>query len=99
VKQAQFAALAQLSHKCEQSVTAADSYSALSVDCTGVEFRLQLAGRCEYVQDQLWVADTRNHKIKLVDPRDGSCKTVLGGYILVSKMRVKVGIAAFEPLV
>jgi hypothetical protein len=48
------------------------------VDGTGVEVRLQHCLGVEYAQDQLWVADTYNHKIKLVDPRDGSCKTVLG---------------------
>ncbi len=49
------------------------------VDGTGAEVRLQHCLGVAYAQDQLWVADTYNHKIKLVDPRDGSCKTVLGG--------------------
>jgi hypothetical protein len=49
------------------------------VDGTGTEVRLQHCLGVEYAQDKLWVADTYNHKIKLVNPRDGSCKTVLGG--------------------
>jgi hypothetical protein len=32
----------------------------------------------EYAQNYLWVADNYNHKIKRVDPRNGSCQTILG---------------------
>lgn len=32
----------------------------------------------EYAQNYLWVADTYNHKIKLVNPHTGNCQTLLG---------------------
>ncbi len=48
------------------------------VDGKGTEVKLQHCLGVEYAQDTLWIADTYNHKIKAVNPRDGSCKTVLG---------------------
>lgn len=41
--------------------------------------RLQHCLGVEYTQNYLWIADTYNHKIKRVDPRSGSCQTMLGG--------------------
>ena len=32
----------------------------------------------ESAQNFLWVADTYNHKIKLVSPHSGNCQTILG---------------------
>lgn len=48
------------------------------VDGQGLEVRLQHCLGVEYTQNYLWVADTYNHKIKRVDPRNGSCQTLLG---------------------
>ncbi len=51
------------------------------VDGQGENVRLQHCLGVEYVQNYLWVADTYNHKIKLVSP-SGNCQTVLGdGYV------------------
>ncbi|MEH2310541.1 MAG: thioredoxin-like domain-containing protein [Nostoc sp.] len=47
------------------------------VDGYGEDVRLQHCLGVEYVQNYLWVADTYNHKIKLVSP-SGNCQTVLG---------------------
>ncbi|MEH1891102.1 MAG: thioredoxin-like domain-containing protein [Nostoc sp.] len=47
------------------------------VDGQGEDIRLQHCLGVEYVQNYLWVADTYNHKIKLVSP-SGNCQTVLG---------------------
>lgn len=49
------------------------------VDGAGTEVRLQHCLGVEYAQNFLWVADTYNHKIKLVNPHSGNCQTVLGG--------------------
>ncbi len=48
------------------------------VDGEGLDVRLQHCLGVEYTQNYLWVADTYNHKIKRVDPRTGSCQTLLG---------------------
>jgi hypothetical protein len=42
------------------------------------QVRLQHCLGVEYAQNYLWVADTYNHKIKLVSPHSGNCQTVLG---------------------
>ena len=47
------------------------------VDGQGEDVRLQHCLGVEYVQNYLWVADTYNHKIKLVSP-SGNCQTILG---------------------
>ncbi|MEH1799196.1 MAG: thioredoxin-like domain-containing protein [Nostoc sp.] len=47
------------------------------VDGQGEDVRLQHCLGVEYAQNFLWVADTYNHKIKLVSP-SGNCQTVLG---------------------
>ncbi|MCC5646751.1 redoxin domain-containing protein [Nostoc sp. CHAB 5824] len=47
------------------------------VDAQGEDVRLQHCLGVEYAQNVLWVADTYNHKIKLVSP-SGNCQTVLG---------------------
>jgi thiol-disulfide isomerase/thioredoxin len=48
------------------------------VDGTGADVRLQHCLGVEYARNFLWVADTYNHKIKLVSPHSGNCQTVLG---------------------
>ncbi|MBD2345802.1 thioredoxin-like domain-containing protein [Anabaena subtropica] len=48
------------------------------VDGQGEDVRLQHCLGVEYFQNYLWVADTYNHKIKLVSPYTGNCQTVLG---------------------
>ncbi|HLO88013.1 MAG TPA: thioredoxin-like domain-containing protein [Nostocaceae cyanobacterium] len=40
--------------------------------------KLQHCLGIEYHQNCLWVADTYNHKIKLVNPQTGECQTVFG---------------------
>ncbi len=47
-------------------------------DGQGREVQLQHCLGIEYTQNYLWVADTYNHKIKRVEPRIGSCQTMLG---------------------
>ncbi|AVH67848.1 thioredoxin-like domain-containing protein [Nostoc sp. 'Peltigera membranacea cyanobiont' N6] len=47
------------------------------VDGQGEDVRLQHSLGVEFAQNFLWVADTYNHKIKLVSP-SGNCQTVLG---------------------
>ncbi len=56
-----------------------DLFGFGDVDGTGAEVRMQHCLGVEYAQGKLWVADSYNHKIKLIDPRDGSCKNILGG--------------------
>lgn len=48
------------------------------VDGVGAEVRLQHCLGVEYFQEQLWIADTYNHKIKRVDPHTSICQTILG---------------------
>jgi thiol-disulfide isomerase/thioredoxin len=48
------------------------------VDGQGTDLRLQHCMGVEYAQNFLWVADTYNHKIKMVSPTSGNCQTVLG---------------------
>ncbi|PPS45269.1 thioredoxin-like domain-containing protein [Chroococcidiopsis sp. TS-821] len=55
-----------------------DLFGFGDVDGVGAEVRLQHCLGVEYFQEQLWIADTYNHKIKRVDPRTGTCQTVLG---------------------
>ncbi|MEA5583166.1 thioredoxin-like domain-containing protein [Nodularia harveyana UHCC-0300] len=40
--------------------------------------RLQHCLGVEYAENYLWVADTYNHKIKLISPNTGNCQTILG---------------------
>jgi thiol-disulfide isomerase/thioredoxin len=54
-----------------------DLYLFGDKDGIGEEVRLQHCMGVEYIQGNLWVADTYNHKIKLVNPKTGECKTVL----------------------
>ncbi|MBW4601038.1 MAG: redoxin domain-containing protein [Calothrix sp. FI2-JRJ7] len=54
-----------------------DLYLFGDKDGIGEEVRLQHCMGVEYAQGNLWVADTYNHKIKLVNPITGECKTVL----------------------
>ncbi len=53
-------------------------FSFGDVDGQGSDVRLQHCLGVEYGQNYLWVADTYNHKIKLVSPNTGNCQTVLG---------------------
>ncbi|WP_414584218.1 thioredoxin-like domain-containing protein [Scytonema sp. PCC 10023] len=48
------------------------------VDGEGSDVRLQHCLGVEYAQNDLWIADTYNHKIKLVNPHTGNCQTLLG---------------------
>ncbi|MBD2449705.1 redoxin domain-containing protein [Nostoc sp. FACHB-152] len=48
------------------------------VDGQGTDLRLQHCMGVEYAQNFLWVADTYNHKIKLVSPTSGNSQTVFG---------------------
>ncbi|WP_445241812.1 hypothetical protein [Microcoleus vaginatus] len=47
-------------------------------DGRGDEVRLQHCLGVEYAQNYLWVADTYNHKIKRIDHRGGTCRTMIG---------------------
>ncbi|MBC5795293.1 redoxin domain-containing protein [Sphaerospermopsis sp. LEGE 00249] len=49
------------------------------VDGIGEEVRLQHCLGVEYFNHQLFIADTYNHKIKLVNLSNGECKTILSG--------------------
>src|SRR5919202_6298874 len=55
-----------------------DLFGFGDVDGEGADVRLQHCLGVEYTQNYLWVGDTYNHKIKRVDPRNGSCQTMLG---------------------
>lgn len=48
------------------------------IDGQDINVRLQHCLGVEYAHNHLWVADTYNHKIKLVNPITGNCQTVLG---------------------
>jgi thiol-disulfide isomerase/thioredoxin len=48
------------------------------VDGQGEEVRLQHCLGLTYANNFLWVADTYNHKIKLVSPKTGNCQTFIG---------------------
>jgi len=53
-------------------------FSFGDVDGQGEDVRLQHCLGVEYIKNYLWVADTYNHKIKLVSPSTGNCQTILG---------------------
>ncbi|SRR5579883_64298 len=55
-----------------------DLFGFGDVDGQGSNVLLQHCLGVEYAQNYLWVADTYNHKIKLVNPHTGHCQTVLG---------------------
>ncbi|MDZ8025065.1 MAG: thioredoxin-like domain-containing protein [Nostoc sp. DedQUE01] len=54
-----------------------DLFGFGDVDGQGEDVRLQHCLGVEYAHNFLWVADSYNHKIKLVSP-SGNCQTVLG---------------------
>ena len=55
-----------------------DLFGFGDIDGIGDAVRLQHCLGVEYAQNYLWVADTYNHKIKLINPHSGNCQTVLG---------------------
>ncbi|KAB8319297.1 redoxin domain-containing protein [Tolypothrix campylonemoides VB511288] len=55
-----------------------DLFGFGDVDGQGSDVRLQDCLGVEYAQNYLWITDTYNHKIKLVNPHTGNCQTVLG---------------------
>jgi thiol-disulfide isomerase/thioredoxin len=55
-----------------------DLYLFGDKDGIGTAVRLQHCLGIESVDNSLWVADTYNHKIKLVDPQTGNCQTIFG---------------------
>ena len=55
-----------------------DLFGFGDIDGTGDAVRLQHCLGVEYAQNYLWIADTYNHKIKLINPHSGNCQTVLG---------------------
>jgi thiol-disulfide isomerase/thioredoxin len=55
-----------------------DLFGFGDVDGEGGNVRFQHCLGIEYTQNYLWVADTYNHKIKRIDPRIGTCLTMLG---------------------
>lgn len=55
-----------------------DLFAFGDVDGQGFDVRLQHCLGIEYADNHLWIADTYNHKIKLVNPNIGNCETVLG---------------------
>ncbi|MEH2191659.1 MAG: thioredoxin-like domain-containing protein [Nostoc sp.] len=66
------------------------------VDGQGEDVRLQHCLGVEFAQNFLWVADTYNHKIKLVSP-SGNCQTVLGDGIAGLQDRQGKNSRFFEP--
>jgi thiol-disulfide isomerase/thioredoxin len=48
------------------------------VDGVGKDVRLQHVLAVEYYQGKLYIADTYNNKIKVIDPEQGSCQTLAG---------------------
>lgn len=55
-----------------------DLFSFGDVDGQAENVRLQHCLGIEYAQNYLWIADTYNHKIKIVSPSTGNCQTILG---------------------
>jgi DNA-binding beta-propeller fold protein YncE len=55
-----------------------DLFGFGDIDGQGFDVRLQHCLGVEYAENYLWVADTYNHKIKLVSPSTGNCQTILG---------------------
>ncbi|MFH7027348.1 MAG: thioredoxin-like domain-containing protein [Heteroscytonema crispum UTEX LB 1556] len=55
-----------------------DLFGFGDVDGQGFDVRLQHCLGVEFAVNFVWVADTYNHKIKLVNPISGNCQTVLG---------------------
>ena len=69
------------------------------VDGLGFDVRLQHCLGIEYADNKLWVADTYNHKVKLVNPVTGYCKSCLDNDKIQSK-NIKLsepsGLSLFE---
>jgi thiol-disulfide isomerase/thioredoxin len=55
-----------------------DLFGFGDVDGQGFDVRLQHCLGVEFALNFVWVADTYNHKIKLVNPISGNCQSVLG---------------------
>ncbi|MGF1673451.1 MAG: thioredoxin-like domain-containing protein [Rivularia sp. (in: cyanobacteria)] len=60
------------------------------VDSQGFDVRLQHCLGIEYAQDYIWIADTYNHKIKLVNPVTGDCKSLLGDSYLCEPSGISI---------
>jgi thiol-disulfide isomerase/thioredoxin len=56
-----------------------DLFKFGDVDGTGEKVRLQHALAVAYHQGKVYVADTYNSKLKVIDPEKHTCETVLGG--------------------
>jgi len=72
-------------------------FSFGDVDGKGTEVRLQHCLGVEYIQNQLWIADTYNHKIKRVDPCTGYCQTLLGDSLAGLQDGQGLASSFFEP--
>ncbi len=66
-------------------------------DGHGKEVLLQHCLGVDYAQNYLWIADTYNHKIKKIDHRTGSCKTMLGDGVAGHIDGVSTEARFFEP--
>lgn len=67
------------------------------VDGQGFDVRLQHCLGIEYADNFLWVADTYNHKIKLVNPITGDCQSFLGdGKAENSRFSEPSGVSIFD---
>ncbi|AKG22377.1 thioredoxin-like domain-containing protein [Calothrix sp. 336/3] len=58
-----------------------DLYSFGDRDSNGENVRLQHCLGVEFANNSLWIADTYNHKIKIVNLLTGDCQTILGSGI------------------
>ena len=62
-----------------QTIVGTGLFDFGDVDGTGPQVRLQHALGVVYVDGLLYVADTYNNKLKVIDPLRRSCTTFLGG--------------------
>jgi hypothetical protein len=74
-----------------------DLFGFGDVDEQGENVRLQHCLGVEYSENYLWVADTYNHKIKLVSPSTGNCQTILGDGAMGLQDGVGKNTRFFEP--
>lgn len=62
-----------------KTIVGAGLFEFGDVEGVGDQVRLQHALGVAYHEGKLYVADTYNSKIKIIDPRQRSCRTLLGG--------------------